>query len=367
MNKPKLVIIPSDSLEDYNKKGYSSLERRAYYNPNNAFDVTLLGFQEKGNSPFEYAGFQVYPFNENPDHLDNLNSWEELKYLGKLKDVLSILKPDLIRGYGGFWSGRLAGEIGRYLKIPSVLSVHDLQPTNAVLTTDRVFCVSEAVRDKCLELGLDHSKTRILLDRVNTDLFKSYRGSTELESLKRKYSAKNITVSAGRLVWEKNIERLIDATEIVRKELGDYCHIHLGGFGNLKEPIEAKAKSFPHFNILPNLPQGDLAKYYSLADAFVMASLSEGFGLVYIEALSCETPVVTSDSSPMNSYVKDGFNGLLVNPNSSNDIAKKTLELLTSHELYSRLRLNARPSIKRFDSKELEKREAELYFELFGC
>lgn len=51
---------------------------------------------------------------------------------------------------------------------------------------------------------------------------------------------------------------------------------------------------------------------YSLGDVYVYPSRLDGLGLTVIEALSSGLPVVTTNCAPMNEFVKDGWNGLLI-------------------------------------------------------
>ena len=60
---------------------------------------------------------------------------------------------------------------------------------------------------------------------------------------------------------------------------------------------------------LGSVDQSHLRKYYSAADALVVPSLYESFGLVTVEALACGTPVVVSQIGKMKSIVKEGKNG----------------------------------------------------------
>ena len=57
----------------------------------------------------------------------------------------------------------------------------------------------------------------------------------------------------------------------------------------------ATEKLGPHRFAILTVPRETIFSYYALADVFVLASLREGFGLVFLEALLCGIPVVTHD------------------------------------------------------------------------
>jgi 1,2-diacylglycerol 3-alpha-glucosyltransferase len=54
--------------------------------------------------------------------------------------------------------------------------------------------------------------------------------------------------------------------------------------------------------LIRTVPRSDLQNYYAMADVFVLASLLEGFGMVYIEALSKGIPVIAHEY-PVSRYV----------------------------------------------------------------
>ncbi len=60
------------------------------------------------------------------------------------------------------------------------------------------------------------------------------------------------------------------------------------------------------------VPQTDLPTYYSAADATVMPSSYESFGLVAVESLACGTPVVATRVGGLSTIVHDGETGMLV-------------------------------------------------------
>lgn len=349
MTKPKILALLPDPLWAYDRKGYSRQERHDYYNPNGEFEVSLVEFGQDDIKPYKFAGFKVYPSNSD---------------LKNIKRIMGEVQPNLVRAYNGANDARLAGEIGRVYGIPSITSVHNLYPSKDITKIDKVICVSDAVKQKCLEKGALKDKLVVINEGVNLDLFKDCRDNSITYELGVKYPGDYRIISVGRLTWQKNLERLVEASNIANNQLGYLTHLHIGNLGQMKDELTKQINDSQHIHLLSNVTQEELPYFYSWADAFTMASVSEGFGLVYIEALACRTPVVTSNLPPMTEYVEDNYNGLLVDPNSSKDIAEKIYKILTNKSLHEKLRLNARESVKKFDIRKLKRQEAQLYYEM---
>ena len=62
------------------------------------------------------------------------------------------------------------------------------------------------------------------------------------------------------------------------------------------------------------VPEEQKADYYRLADAYVMPSRGEGFGIAFLEALACGLPVLGSKLDGGREALLDGALGLLVDP-----------------------------------------------------
>jgi D-inositol-3-phosphate glycosyltransferase len=101
------------------------------------------------------------------------------------------------------------------------------------------------------------------------------------------------------------------------------------------------------------VPQEELPRYYRAADAVVVTSRYESFGLVAVEALACGTPVVAAQVGGLPSILHEGTNGLLVRWRSPQAFAERLDELLGDEALRARLAANARPSVERFDWRHI--------------
>jgi glycosyltransferase involved in cell wall biosynthesis len=78
-----------------------------------------------------------------------------------------------------------------------------------------------------------------------------------------------------------------------------------------------------------------MAQLIGAASALVMPSLWEGFGLPALEAMSCGTPVLSSDRGSLPEVVGDG--GLYFDPEDASAIARAAVQLLTDPALASSL------------------------------
>jgi glycosyltransferase involved in cell wall biosynthesis len=76
------------------------------------------------------------------------------------------------------------------------------------------------------------------------------------------------------------------------------------------------------------VPEERKADYYRLADAYVMPSRGEGFGIVLLEAMACGVPVVASTLDGGREAVRDGELGILVDPGDRAALKRAILEAL---------------------------------------
>ena len=112
------------------------------------------------------------------------------------------------------------------------------------------------------------------------------------------------------------------------------------------------------FRFLGRKTQSELAEIYAQSDIFCMPSLTEAFGVVFLEAMSAGVPVIGSRTGGIVEIVQDEVNGLLVNPGDQEELSQKVLRLLKDTNLRERLQDEGMHTVKHFT---VDKMMAETY------
>jgi glycosyltransferase involved in cell wall biosynthesis len=108
----------------------------------------------------------------------------------------------------------------------------------------------------------------------------------------------------------------------------------------------------------------ELPAIYSMASVFLYPSLRESFGIPILEAMACETPVITSQTSSMPEVA--GSAALLVDPNSPESIAEAIQKLLNDEKLCDDLRQKGLSRSREFSWKENAMKTLAVYQSLLA-
>ncbi len=110
--------------------------------------------------------------------------------------------------------------------------------------------------------------------------------------------------------------------------------------------------------------QADMAPLFQAADAFVLPTSYEPFGLVLIEALACGTPVITSRIAGMAGWMQDGEQGLLLDdPHDTAELAGALERFLAGRDRWPQMQAGSRALAERFDWDGVWRRTREVYEE----
>lgn len=152
-----------------------------------------------------------------------------------------------------------------------------------------IITVCQALKDALQELGVPGSKITVLRNGVDTRLFHPVDRMAERARLGL---SGVVLLSVGLLIERKGHDLAIRAL----RELPDSTLL-IAGEGAEKRNLVALARSTgveDRVRFLGAVPQPDLKRYYSAADALVLASSREGWANVLLESMACGTPVVAT-------------------------------------------------------------------------
>jgi glycosyltransferase involved in cell wall biosynthesis len=170
---------------------------------------------------------------------------------------------------------------------------------------------------------------------------------------------------AGNVKPHKNLERLIDAFDLVRKRGLNHLKLVLIGdqiskYAALRRAVHAH-QLHQYVRFLGYVPEDTLAVMYRLASVFVFPSLYEGFGLPPLEAMASGTPVVTSNLSSLPEVAGDA--ALLVDPYDPASIADGIERVLSDDSLRRQLRARGIARAHQFSWESSVRRVREIYGE----
>ena len=172
----------------------------------------------------------------------------------------------------------------------------------------------------------------------------------------------------GNIKPHKNLERLIDAFDLVRRGGFERLELLIIGDQISKYPRLRRAvdqhKLHKHVRFLGFVADDTLAALYRLATVFVFPSLYEGFGLPPLEAMASGTPVVTSNRSSLPEVVGDA--AVLVDPYSAASIAEGIQTVLSDAGLRRALSARGLARAREFSWEASVRRIHEVYMDVAG-
>lgn len=189
-----------------------------------------------------------------------------------------------------------------------------------------LICVSQALKDRLIRLGVEKEKIRVLRNGVDTVRFQPVERGTARAALR--LGPGRVLASVGNLVPEKGHDLVIQAivglpnVQLLVVGRGP----EEGSLARLAQGLGVSSRV--HF--LGLVPQPELAQIYSAADALVLASSREGWANVLLEAMACGTPAIATDVGAAPEIICVPEAGVLVHERASAAIAEAACRLFAS-------------------------------------
>ena len=195
--------------------------------------------------------------------------------------------------------------------------------------------------------GLPFEKINVVPNGVNLNKF---TGMDRDYSFSRKYAMDNekIILFMGRLVYEKGVQNLIAAMPKVLASYHD-AKLVIAGKGGMLDELKAQADYLGISNkvyFAGYMNGKDVERMYKAADISVFPSTYEPFGIVALEGMLAERPIVVSDAGGLGEIVEHRVTGMKSYCGNPNSIADSILELLFNPELCDNIVKNAKIKVK---------------------
>ena len=216
----------------------------------------------------------------------------------------------------------------------------------SALRANKIFTISSFSKDQiCTRYGVCPEKINLVYCGVATAKF--YSGSDGFDHLSaRGLSSKGYILSVGRLDPRKNLVNLVRAYSKSSMQLP----LVLVGQNGLRAyelyaTIEELAVGDKVF-VFNDVREFELGALYRHASFFVFPTFAEGFGLPVLEAMASGIPVIVSNTTSLPEVA--GKAGILVDPDSPEDITRSINLLLDSEDLRTSLVQSGFEQVKKF-------------------
>jgi glycosyltransferase involved in cell wall biosynthesis len=231
--------------------------------------------------------------------------------------------------------------IGRLTGVPSIVHAHvgfDEQWMGSTLRwalnrADALIAISDFVATSLISGGHEAARTHVARNAVELDRWRPGVGRNERRQEFGIEPAAPVVVCICRLFPAKGPAELIRSVAIVRDEFPDVRVLLVGqemaaGYG--AELVALARQLGVEQNIIFTGWRNDVPSLMAAADIYAMPSFMEPFGLVYLEAMAMELPVVALDNGGTPEVVEHKVTGLLSSPGDVEGFAANVSLLLRS-------------------------------------
>ncbi len=233
----------------------------------------------------------------------------------------------------------------------------------------KVICCSQYMKGELQHVfHVPDDKVRIIPNGVNTAGFLQKNSSYRRED----YASpdEQIVLYVGRLVREKGVQGLIDAIPHVLKYRPNTKFV-IAGRGPYENTLRNQAAMMGISNRIyfTGYVNDDLRNnLYSWASVAVIPSLYEPFGIVALEAMAAQAPLVISDTGGLGEIVRHGLDGLKAYPGNSQSLADMILWLLNDRGLAENMKRQAYLKVQReYNWLEIARQTREVYRDILNA
>ena len=324
-------------------------------------EVRCFGEQESDDPKLKVHGYQAWP---------RMWEGEDKKFnstLGTFSTNLSMVRDridaDLVHSHT--WYGSLAGYFAKVLyDIPYVATVHSLEPLRpwkeeqlgrsyhltswverlALENADRIVAVSRHSHREILDLfKVKPERVVVIHNGINLAVW----NPSSVTDTRKAYGIEgDYILFVGRTSRQKGMPYLIEAMKYVDPGVQLVCCTSAPDTKEIEEEIAALVAQEPRVTWINTLlREENYVELYSNCVVFACPSVYEPFGIINLEAMACERPVVASAVGGIQEVVVPGETGYLVPPADPKALADALNKVLRDRNMARQMGLAGRKRV----------------------
>ena len=231
---------------------------------------------------------------------------------------------------------------------------------------NKVILLYSTLAEEARALGLPKEKISVIPNGIDVEKMISYQNRLDVESLRRRYGInedEEVILYVGRLVKVKRVDIVL---KVVEKLLNEGLNVKalIVGSGPQRAKLEKSFHSMRHNVVFTGfISEEEKHACYSLANLFILSSLSEGLPTVLLEAASFGLPMVATNTNGVPDIITHGKTGFLANKWNYDQYVIFARRILTDEDLAKKMGEEARKHVERNFSWEIIAKKYESIYE----
>jgi len=350
------------------------------------FDIDLITGADEIPPDLEQTIPRVNRIIVVPTLTRNIEFFRDVRALGDLSRILREQHYDLVHTHTskagmlgrwtGWWSGvdalvhtphglvfdspeQIPGVPGSGLKLWLLKQLERITGRHQ----DTVIGLTRREKRQIVEMGLaDPESVRVIYNGIDVDSFRIRE--RDRREARQKYDVSEhefLIVTVGRVSVEKGHRDLVNCFRRLRSEYNGLKLI-IAGEGPLREQLRERNRDLIESGrlLLPGYVE-DVRTVYFASDLYAHPARFEGFGLSILEAMGAGRPIVASRAGGIPELVRDGRDGVLVEPGSVRELAAAIKSFLEDEERRVKRGKQAARRAQDFDRSAMVSNHLELY------
>jgi glycogen(starch) synthase len=263
-------------------------------------------------------------------HTESLLAWAQAVEHSLLRAALPLVhevRPDLVHAHD-WLVAQSAATLAAAANVAMLATIHATEsgrhrghlpaPLNVAIdsierwlarSADAVITCSPSMRDEVVRLfDLDAAQVSVVANGIDAERWRLTPG--QRRAARAQYGADGPMLAfAGRLVHEKGVQTVLDAMPALRRRHPG-LRLAVAGTGPYEDELRARARALRVGRAVDWLgfaPDDEVVARFATADAIVVPSLYEPFGIVALEAAASRTPLVAANTGGLRDAIASGL------------------------------------------------------------